>query len=241
MSESFVACMCVQAERVSGDCNLQDVSNLVWAAAAMDNIACFLPLWRSVAETAKQTSWPDFLPEGEMQLHQFFLAVEQGCSRQEITELLAAPHVRELVARCCATFVARSRSEARPSRLQAEVASTFRHVLEEDKGGEGFGLLEEQVLEEDGGGYSVDMILRGLGGERRVAVEVDGPSHFVAVAGKMGEGGWRVNGSTRLKRRLLAGLGWEVLSVPFFEWNVLRSKAAKEAYARALLQDVGVV
>ena len=189
--------------------------------------------------------------------------------------------------------------------LQAEVASTFCRVLEEDRAGEELEVLEEQVLEEDGGGYSVDMILKGLGGqegagddcigmgdrvqvkggkydgksatvcsvgastcklelgdgsvtgnvrmtcltkvsgsggERRVAVEVDGPSHFVSVArGEVGgETGWRVNGSTLLKRRLLAGFGWEVLSVPFFEWNANRGKAAKEAYVRRLLQGAGV-
>ena len=243
MPESLVACMCLQAERVSGDFKPQDVANLVWAAAALDIVAGFVPLWTTAAETARQSSWPEFGPEGEGQLHQFFLAAAQGCSSQERIALLllGAPHVRELVAQCRAAFVARSRGEASPSRLQAEVASTFRRVLEEDRGGEGLEVLEEQVLEEDGGGYSMDMILKGLGGKRRVAVEVDGPSHFVKVAGEGGERRWRENGSTRLKRRLLAGLGWEVLSVPFFEWTVLRGKAAKEAYARRLLQTAGVV
>ena len=45
------------------------------------------------------------------------------------------------------------------------------------------------MLKVDGGGYSVDILLRGLGEGRRVVVEVDGPSHFVALAGRRGRRG----------------------------------------------------
>ena len=119
--------------------------------------------------------------------------------------------------------------------LQAEVASSFHRVLEEGKGGKGVEVAEEQVLEVDGGGYSVDILLRGLGEGRRVVVEVDGPSHFVVVA-EGEEGAWRENSKTVLKRRLLVGLGWEVISVPFFEWGKLQDGNARDSYVRDLLR-----
>ncbi len=80
-------------------------------------------------------------------------------------------------------------------------------------------------------GYSIDITVE-WGGET-IAIEVDGPSHFMG-------GGRQVTGSTALKRRQLRRLGWkaragcccgghslwcehllwrQVLSVPFWEWE----------------------
>ena len=63
-------------------------------------------------------------------------------------------------------------------------------------------------------GYSVDFALV----DERIAIEVDGPSHFA----RSGDGaGRRPTGKTVLKRRQLAALGWRLLEVPFWEWNPL--------------------
>ena len=51
------------------------------------------------------------------------------------------------------------------------------------------------------------MVLRH--GDRRVAIEVDGPSHFI----KTSRGTYELNGQTRLRNRLLEGAGWHVISV----------------------------
>jgi hypothetical protein len=61
--------------------------------------------------------------------------------------------------------------------------------------------------------------------------QVDGPSHFVALAG----GGWRPNGATQLKRRLLGRVGWRVVSVPYWEWDACAGPAEQAAYLRRLL------
>ena len=238
MPKPLVECMARQAERMAADFNPQEVVNTLWAAAASDHVASLFSVFAQIAAMAKQSRvWPDFsLPEVH-QMHQFFLAAEQDCPDKECLSLLASPDVQVLAMRCREAFVAYSRAKTNPSRLQARVASSFRRVLEEDRRGQGVEVAEEQVLEVDGGGYSVDMVLRGLEEGRRVVgvvVEVDGPSHFVAVAGGE-EGAWRENGSTSLKRRLLVGLGWEVISVPFFEWNLLRGSNAKDRYVRELL------
>ena len=81
-------------------------------------------------------------------------------------------------------------------------------------------LGESHVVEgaTDDGLFRVDCLLT----DRRVAVEADGPSHFLA--------GRAPNGKTRLRRRLLEARGLRVVSVPYFEWRRLATDAAKDAY-----------
>lgn len=95
----------------------------------------------------------------------------------------------------------------------------------------------------------------------KIAIEVDGPGHYcsvldtwspqeeprgstVLVNGKMEyQFQWdyrqELNGSTALKDRLLKGLGWKVLHVPFYEWHAISGNTAKEdEYCRELLRQV---
>ncbi|KXZ52956.1 hypothetical protein GPECTOR_8g33 [Gonium pectorale] len=82
-------------------------------------------------------------------------------------------------------------------------------------------------------GRSVDAVVE-LEGGRRLVVEVDGPSHFLAN----GEHRRTKDGSTQLRDRQLErvfGRG-NVLSVPYWEWDALRGgKAAQEEYLCRLL------
>ncbi len=48
-------------------------------------------------------------------------------------------------------------------------------------------------------------------------------------------GGWRPNGATRLKRRLLGRAGWRVVSVPHWEWDACAGPAEQAAFLRRLL------
>jgi len=71
------------------------------------------------------------------------------------------------------------------------------------------------------GGLAVD-ILVSLPDGRRLAVEVDGPSHFCAPGPDGADGGdpsKRPLGHTRLKQRLLRRRGLEPVSLPYFEWD----------------------
>ena len=67
--------------------------------------------------------------------------------------------------------------------------------------------------------------------DRPVAVEVDGPSHY--LRNERSE-----NGPTRLRNRLLAEKGYDVLTVPYFEWEGLSGREAKHAYLRGKLDAV---
>jgi hypothetical protein len=88
-------------------------------------------------------------------------------------------------------------------------------------------------------GYSLDLVLAGPGGP--IAVEVDGPVHFVAPVGGASASGQglrrREQGSTRLKRRLLERAGWRLATVRYWEWDKasLGGHAGEQAYLERLL------
>ena len=135
-------------------------------------------------------------------------AGERGCSD-------ALPGAA-LLARCAAAFRA---TEVTISRLQQQVAETLTSL--------GLSVQEEVVIEE---GYSLDLVVD-CGGEQPVAIEVDGPSHFVGRA---------PTGATLLKRRQLQHLGWHLVSVPYWEWDAL-NHADESTQQRQRVQYLGVL
>ena len=123
------------------------------------------------------------------------------------------PHIRPFVERCARQFSEAS-GRGSGSQLQRDVAAALRRL--------GVPFREEVVLE-DAGGYSVDILLH----EARVAVEVDGPSHYVECDHRP-----LPSGSTLLKHRQLEAFGYRVVSVAFWEWQPLRTAAQKGAYLK---------
>ena len=86
---------------------------------------------------------------------------------------------------------------------------------------------EEEARHESG--YSLDCRVSWHG--TQVAVEVDGPSHFV---------GRDPTGATLLKRRQLQRLGMPLLSVPYWEWDAFDGSSQpvqeRAAYLRERLE-----
>ena len=89
-------------------------------------------------------------------------------------------------------------------------------------------------------GYSIDICVRkstarGFSEEEGRAVEVDGPPHFLSCKSP--------TGATLIKRRLLELLGYNLVSVPYWEWDEMRQdKRAQEAYlgSRLAVQGGGI-
>ena len=79
-------------------------------------------------------------------------------------------------------------------------------------------------------GYRLDAVVVHAG--RVVAVEVDGPKSVV---------GRTPTGATAIKRRQLRAAGWKVLPVPYWEWDTLRSMAAKRQYLQRALEGFGLL
>lgn len=76
--------------------------------------------------------------------------------------------------------------------------------------------------------FAIDIALWARG-STRIAVEVDGPSHFAVNDMR------HVTGQTVARRNALARLGWMVISVPLAVWLQLPARAAKEDWLRRQL------
>ena len=106
--------------------------------------------------------------------------------------------------RCRAAMFDKATADAatlRVSDFQRQVGASLQRLGET-------AVAEEHITAD---GHSLDYALV----DERIAIEVDGPSHFVAH----GDGARRNElGNTVLKRRQLGALGWRLVAVPFFEW-----------------------
>ena len=103
----------------------------------------------------------------------------------------------------------------RVSKLQDDVASSLSSM--------GLQPQEEVLLKS---GYRIDAVVEVDG--KQIAVEVDGPSHFI---------GRELTGSTILKHRQVATLdGMLVVSIPYWEWDELGNDVEKkQQYLQSLL------
>ena len=187
--------------------NSQNLANMVWAYATADycHQALLAQCLRTVSASLAQdpSGWSS---EHHSQLHQWQLWLSLECGADGQQHLLPDPQ-RQL---CCDAMVA---TIAQPSGLQRSVADALAAVRS------GF---EEEHLEPRTG-YSLDLALP----SSRVAVEVDGPSHFLLPDGR---GVRKPNGPTLLKRRLLRAAGWRVISVPFYEWDGFATANGQQTY-----------
>ena len=197
------------AERVR-ELNPQGMANTAWAFAVLDHLPSESSLFDQRFAHHCDALAHEFNSLHLCQLHQWRLwyASERACSD-------ALPGA-VLMARCDAAFRA---AEAHPSRLQRDVGKALASL--------GASVQEEKLLEE---GYSLDLVVDWRG--ERLAVEADGPSHFV---------GRVPTGATLFKRRQLRHFGWRLVSVPYWEWDELhhpdqsKEREQRAAYLSSLL------
>ena len=94
----------------------------------------------------------------------------------------------------------------------------------------------EHVTEE---GFVIDLAIPKM----RIAIEVNGPSHFVTCVDLKGSGPKcfaqrrTLDGASRMKHALLSGLGWNVISISHFEWELLKGNHEHSLFVQSLLQD----
>ncbi|EJK65038.1 hypothetical protein THAOC_14163, partial [Thalassiosira oceanica] len=179
------------------ECNEQHLANIAWAYSVV-NVPS-QDLFNECYVGALASRENAFSEEDLSQLHQWQLWQQELESRIELP--------RSLRAKCRNAFTSRGYSE---SKLQNDVAGELRAA--------GLDLDEEVLL---GSGYRIDALVK-VGDGRKVAVEVDGPSHFIDR---------RPTGSTILKHRQVLRLDRiEVVSVPYWEWNELKNSVTKQHY-----------
>ena len=121
-----------------------------------------------------------------------------------------------------------SSAPGRVSQSQRDVASSLTRL--------GYAIeLEARVLD---GLHDVDVLAHVPGGTA-VAVEFDGPTHFLrwiepGAAGRRPE----PNGATLFRDRLLREAGHAVVSIPYFEWDALQDDDARDAYIKKRFEAV---
>ncbi|EJK77145.1 hypothetical protein THAOC_01042 [Thalassiosira oceanica] len=180
----------------------QDLANIAWAYSVANTPR--QDLFDEGYVSALASNKKEFSAEGLAQLHQWQLW------QQELESGIELP--RSLQERCRNAFTSRGFSE---SKLQNDVVGELKAA--------GLDLEEEVLL---GSGYRIDALVK-FGNGRKVAVEVDGPFHFIDR---------RPAGRTTLKQRQVARLDRiEVVSVPYWEWNELKNSVTKQRYLRKKL------
>ena len=100
------------------------------------------------------------------------------------------------------------------SKSQRQVGESLRRL----------GISHELEYTTADGLFSIDLAIV----DRCIAIEVDGPSHLTVNT-------LEPLGHTRLRDRLLSAMGWQVVSIPFFEWDRLHQQEPMDAYVRQRL------
>jgi len=74
---------------------------------------------------------------------------------------------------------------------------------------------------------------------RKIAIEFDGPSHFLRPAGSR-ELPSIENGPTKAKRRFLQSVGWTVINVSYLEWSAIKTREEKRSLLATKLKAINV-
>ncbi|KAJ1488555.1 hypothetical protein T484DRAFT_3613363 [Baffinella frigidus] len=234
VDRGLLEAMVVHAEATAGEFEPQNVANVLWALAVMDDVVDKDLAVRVDRLAPRILELRDqFTDVGKPQLHQWLLSCELGLAPGASLPKGVARVKQEMGEECLEAF---SRRGTRESRLQRDVVASLRSA--------GLEVEIEEEYRDARSGYSIDVLVRrrsaagGTGGAKSPdepaalwAVEVDGPSHFLGDARTP-------SGSTILKRRQLAQLGYTVVPVPFWEWRAL-SLWDVEAQRRYLVDKLG--
>ncbi|KAK9846558.1 hypothetical protein WJX81_006537 [Elliptochloris bilobata] len=199
------------------DMTRQAISNSLWGLATLQ--AMRLPSFQMLLDSMSELHITSM---NIMQLSQTFQALllakvqqeqQPGRLRLRIDEELYRTVARSWRLQVCATVV---------SSFQADVSATLNFM----------GVPHSVEYETEDGLFSLDIVVHGPRG--RVAIEVDGPFHFTINTRQP-------TGPTLIRRRALTGMGWMVVSVPFYDYFPLNSLTSKVHYLARLLAMVGIV
>ena len=200
-------------ERVLLDFNQQNLTN---AALAFTMLGLWeLPLWRGFWDHLCQRmthNIAEWSGEDHLNARQMY-QVYQAASIER-PGLLSAPE-QELLAAARKSWVdGLDMTSDRTSQLHVDVSAALARM----------GVAHTNERWCDRAERSIDIAVEG--GATPIALEVDGPFHFL-LDGRQG-------GSTLLRNRMLAAHGWRVASLDYRVWDN-RTQEQREAYLRSLL------
>jgi hypothetical protein len=205
-------------------CNyvIQALCNLCWSAAVLDLQQCVPQVLQLAA--ASSVLWHTGVAESLLQLYQvhlWLLDSQLPAPGQGLSGVLSQQQLEQ----CRASWLQQLAANA-----QQQVSATHGTVLvavQQLPSGTWQRQPESEGVTADGL-FSVDIAATTATGVK-VAIEVDGPSHFIQPLRTVG-------GPTLCRNRTLAARGYVVVSIPYWEWETLRGVEPKQQYLLAKLQ-----
>ena len=148
--------------------------------------------------------------------------------RSRASPLQVCDYLGRELAVCRQAFCSIAPESTRKSRLQGEVVEALRSM--------GLSVTEEYI--DPHSGYSIDIMVaptdfHAAAGLKQIAIEVDGPSHYAV-------GSRTKLGATVMKHRHMEQLGFNMKSVPYWEWDALGTDEEKVQYLTRVLSHRGM-
>ena len=178
------------------DFNAQNVANTAWAFALL--YIHHEELFKQLVNRISQLKG-SFSSSGLLQLHQVALALKT----ETPSRFALPPEVSLEIEKMKKELSAHPPAS---SRLHASVASQLKTLK--------YVFTTELFVE----GFFLDIAFT----ERRIAVEVDGPSHYLSTGERSGSGLFR--------DRIIEWLGWRVVHIPYYEWDKLSAEEEQRKY-----------
>jgi very-short-patch-repair endonuclease len=197
------------AVRVAPSMNARDVANALWALATLG--------WGAITETAAVfQQLVDAIFSGNGNLHLSTSHLSQLLQAHLASQFLGLGWITlpESILHVAVKAYREQAQTVTVSNGQREVGECLRRL----------GVSHELECITADGLFSIDLAVV----DRRIAIEFDGPSHFTRNT-------LEPLGHTRLRDRLLSAMGWQVVSIPFFEWDGLQQPAKMDAYVKQRL------
>ena len=208
---AFIKQLLTEAESNLRDFSPQGMANFVWSLAVLDHVDAPLLLKRFLPFLYEFQA-DELIDSDKTPCFQFLLLMED---KGHVTaEIMSDPQYVKFRKMC-----QEARTNKRPSSSQLEIFDIVQCLP-------GCSDATCEQLTEDGI-FTIDIALH-LNGGRRLAIEVDGPHHFLSD-------GKALNGNTVLRNRMLENRGWTVVSIPvrngrIFDQGEAHSFDEKKAY-----------
>ncbi|GBF91357.1 hypothetical protein Rsub_04097 [Raphidocelis subcapitata] len=208
----------------------QDLCNLAWALAVADQRQLAGAAVALAQRAAAAEVWAQTVAEEHCQLHQVHLWLVDGqradsgsgSSSSGLAGALTAAQLQQ----CKEAWEAALQDAAQQHRRTAFERSVFECARRLP------GLADcRQEARTPDGAFSVDVAALHAASGLRLAMEADGPTHFLRP-------GREVGGHTLARNRALSARGCVVVSVPYWEWAKVQRDAGKAAaYLSQAVED----